>query len=169
MIILKGCNITGSLIKAYLFCPRQAWLLARQILGNQDNDFLSIGRFVSKKSYEREKKEIVIDGGKVDFLKSKDGEILVVEVKKSSKFIKTAKFQLLFYLYQLEKSTQKVEGEIRIPNEKKIIKVSLTNSEKLKLEKLLKEIKSCISLEHPPKVKFSAKCKRCSYVEFCFS
>ena len=166
---MKNYAITGSLIEAYIFCPRQAWLLSRQISGNQDNDFLAIGRLISEHAYSREKKEIAIEGGKIDLIKDNDGELLVVEVKKSGKFLQSSKMQLLFYLFQLEKAGHKVKGELKIPKTKKTISVELTDNAKEELENILDNLSKCIAQEIPPKPEFSSKCRRCSYLEFCWS
>ena len=162
-------KITGSLIQAYIYCPRKAWLMSRQIVGNQYNEFLAIGRLISGETYKREKKEIIISGGKIDVVRNDKGELLLIEVKKSSKFLETAKQQLLFYLFQLDKKGVKTKGEIRVPREKKIITVELDKSAKQKIEKLISNLEEILSLKKPPKEKWSRKCKNCSYLEFCWS
>ena len=87
-------KIFGSLIQAYMVCPKQAWLMSRQITGDQYNEFLAIGRLISEESYKRQKKEILVEGGKIDFIKHDDGSFMLVEVKKSEKFLDAAKMQL---------------------------------------------------------------------------
>lgn len=161
-------KISGSLIQAYMVCPRQAWLMSRQITGDQYNEFLAIGRLISEESYKREKKEILIEGGKIDFVHNKDGSFILVEVKKSEKFLDAAKMQLLYYLIQLNKKGYKVKGEVRIPKSKKIISVELNNETRQKLGDLSKEIDKLIEQKNPPDVKFTPKCKNCSYFEFCW-
>ncbi len=162
-------RIYASLIEAYIFCPRQAWLMSRQITGNQYNEFLAIGRIIAEESYKREKKEILIDGGKIDVIsKGKEG-LLLIEVKKSSKHLKTSKMQLLYYLYKLSQKGHKVKGEIRIPEEKKVIPVDFSEKEKKEIEKLEKELKEMLEKDNPPEEKWKNACKKCSYLEFCWS
>ena len=162
-------NITGSLVQAYIFCPRQAWLLSRQIVGNQYNEFLAIGRLLSEETYKREKKEIVIDGGKIDFIKTKDGNLFIAEVKKSGKFIETSKMQLLYYMYRLKQKGYDTNGEIRIPREKKAIKVVLSEENEKRIENILDELKRLLEQEHPPRIAYNRNCRNCSYFEFCWS
>jgi len=54
-------KITGSIIQAYNICKRQAWLMSRQITGDQYNEFLAIGRLISEESFKRDKKELRIE------------------------------------------------------------------------------------------------------------
>jgi len=162
-------NISGSIIQAYLICPRQAWLLARQITGDQYNNFLAIGRLYSEETYKREKKEIIIGKNKIDVIKGKDGLLTIIEVKKSSKIVEASKMQLLNYLYHLSKKGHSVKGEIRIPKEKKIIPVKFGDNEKKLIEKLHKEINELISRDQIPESKRIKACKNCSYSELCWS
>ncbi len=165
----KKYTITGSLIEAYIFCPRQAWFLSRQIVGNQYNEFLKIGRLISDESYKRDKKEVLTIGGKIDFIRTKNNELLLVEVKKSSKFIKTSKMQLLFYLYNMKQNSISATGEVRIPREKKVIKVDLNEQSEQDLLSFIDELKRIVEQDKPPRVDYSGKCKNCSYLDFCWS
>lgn len=162
-------NVTGSLIQAFIVCPRQAWLLSRQLTGNQYNDFLAIGRLISEESYKREKKEVQIEGGKIDFIRNEKGELILVEVKKSNKHLEASKMQLLFYLKNLSFQNQNIAGEIRIPREKKVIRVSWNAESRKKIEKIIKEVEHLIIQDKPPIVTYSSKCKTCSYNEICWS
>lgn len=162
-------KIYASLIQAYVVCPRQAWLLAHQISGDQYNEFLEIGRLLTEETYKRDKKEILIEGNKIDIIKNKDGTLTIVEIKKSSKRIKAAKMQLLHYLYSLCKKGYIVKGEIRVPKEKKVIEIDFTKKEKIMVEKIHEDIKELISKENPPIPKRIGACKNCSYNEFCWS
>ena len=162
-------KISGSLIQAYIICPRQSWLMHRQITGDQYNEFLSIGRLYSEETYKREKREILIDGNKIDVVKSDDGILTLIEVKKSSKMIKASKMQLLNYLYSFNKKGYKVRGELRIPKEKKIIPVEFGETEIILIENLHKEIEEFINREKTPEKKRIGACRSCSYSEFCWS
>ncbi len=162
-------NITGSLIEAYIFCPRQAWLMVRELSGNQYNEFLQIGRLISEESFKREKKEIDTKSGKIDIVKKENGELILIEVKKSSKFIEPARMQLLYYIFKMKHKGYSVKGEIHIPRQKKIIKIELTNQEEKKLEKTIQELKETIYKNLPPVVEKTGKCNNCSYNEFCWS
>jgi CRISPR-associated exonuclease Cas4 len=162
-------NITGTLVWYYYICHREVWLMSRQINAFQDNDFLEIGRLIHDESYRREKKEIQFDNSKFDMVKSKNGELVVAEIKKSSRFQKAATMQLAFYLWKLEQKGIPAKGEIRVPKEKIRKIISLTKELKEELKETLQNIKTIIDMEKPnppQKIKF---CKNCSYNEFCWS
>lgn len=162
-------NINGSIIQAYVICPRKAWLMSRQISGDQYNEFLAIGRLYSEETYKKDKKEIIIAGNKIDIVKEENGELLLIEVKKSSKRLEASKMQLLNYLYTLAKMGHKVKGEIRVPKEKKVIPVEFGDSEKKIIEDLYQEVEAVIKKEKSPPKKWLGTCKTCSYNEFCWS
>ncbi len=162
-------KITGSLIQAYIICPRQAWLMSRQITGDQYNEFLAIGRLYSDETYKRDKKEIRIDGNVVDVVRGKDGELTLIEVKKSSKMLRASRMQLLHYLYSFSKKGHTVKGEIRIPKEKKVIPVEFNDAEKRELTMIYDKIEKLIERDSVPEKKRIGACRRCSYGEFCWS
>jgi len=160
-------SIYGSLIQAYKICPRQAWLMSRNLVGNQQDESLSIGRLISETTYKNSKKEVRVGNNILDIVKSENGNIILVEVKKSSKAIESSEFQLLYYIYTLK--NHDILGEIRVPTEKKIIKVVLTAEKKIELEELIQEITDILIKEKPPKVERIKYCKTCSYNEFCWA
>lgn len=143
--------------------------MSRQITGNQYNEFLAIGRLISEKSFKKNKKEIEIDGGKIDIIKKERNRITLIEVKKSSKYMEAAKMQLIFYLSEFEKKGFSVKGELRVPKEKRMIQIELNEKSKEELENVKQKIKALCDLKHPPHTKFGKKCKSCSYNEFCWS
>ncbi|MCK5520800.1 MAG: CRISPR-associated protein Cas4 [Candidatus Marinimicrobia bacterium] len=162
-------KITGSIIQAYIICPRQAWLMSRQISGDQYNEFLAIGRLIDEESFKRDKKEIIVEQNKIDFIRMENGELLIVETKKSSKMMEASKAQLLHYLYSLRHKFKKLRGEIRIPKEKKVISVDFDDKEIQKMEELHKQISELIEQNVSPDPLWTGICKKCSYLEFCWS
>lgn len=95
--------ITGTDIWYYMICKREAWLMMREIAPDQEDDNIEIGRFIHEYRYERQRKELDVENIKIDRFKQKGQQIIVQEIKKSSKFLESARFQLLFYLYNLQK------------------------------------------------------------------
>jgi CRISPR-associated exonuclease Cas4 len=162
-------KLTGSLIQAFSLCPRQAWLMSRSLAGDQQNEFLAIGRLYSKESYKREKKEVLVDGNKLDVVKNDNGTLTVIETKKSSRMLKTGKIQLLHYLYSLKKKGYSVKGEIRVPREKKIIELALDEEAEKELEGIYGRIESLIEQEKAPAPLWIGACRSCSYKEFCWA
>ena len=99
----SGINISGTLIWYYYICKREVWLLAHGIEADQDHELLEMGRIISENTYRRDKKEINIGNIKVDLIRREHGQLIVGEVKKSSRYEKAATMQLLFYLKTLKK------------------------------------------------------------------
>ena len=162
-------KVTGSVLQAFIICQRQAWLMARNISGNQYNEFIAIGRLLSEETYKRDKKEIMIGGNKIDVIRQKDGVMTLIETKKSSRMIEASEMQLLFYLYNISKKDRTIKGEIRVPKEKKVIPVELTDERIIEVEKLISKIKCLLQQESAPIKNWIKFCKTCSYLEFCWS
>lgn len=159
-------TITGTLVWYYFICKREVWLMSREITPDEDFPSLEIGRAIHEIYYERMRREIALEGVKLDVLKR--GEMVICEVKTSSKFLQAAKFQLLYYLYRLEEMGLKMCGEIRIPKERKTIKMFLNEENKKALLEALNEIKGIIILDKPPEPKKVPFCRKCAYKEFCW-
>jgi CRISPR-associated exonuclease Cas4 len=143
--------------------------MAREIHPDQEDPFIEIGRILSEESYKREKKNIYLEGMIIDIMKVKDGEVIIGEVKKSSRFEKAAKMQLSFYLLKLKRMGIEAKGELLFPREKKKVEVILTDEIENELKIAEEKIKSIINLDRPPEAKKIKFCKNCAYEEFCFS
>lgn len=164
-------NIYGSLLQAYSICPRQAWLMSRNLIGNQDNDFLKIGRLISEESYRDSLKEVEYKSNKIDMVKHKNGKTVFIEVKKSSHALESAIFQLKFYMYKLKNKFKEgsISGEIRVPKEKKVISVEFSDKDITEVEAKIKEVECVVTNEKAPPPERIKLCKICSYNEFCWS
>lgn len=162
-------HVTGTLVWYYCICPREAWLMAHQINPDEDDPNIEYGRFLQRFSYGRERKEGAIGSSKVDMYKPASGRMVVIEVKKSSRFLRSAKMQTLFYLKQLKERGVDAEGEIRIPDEKKRISVVLTDESLKEIQELENEILDTILRDMPEPPKKIAWCRNCAYREFCWS
>jgi len=77
--------------------------MSRQINPFEDNPFLEIARILHDDAYARERKEIKFENLKFDLVKRGAERIIVGEIKKSSRFLKSAEMQLSFYLLRLKK------------------------------------------------------------------
>ena len=161
-------KITGNLVNAYYICHRKVWLFAHEINPSTSNPYLEIGRLIGEESYKREKKEILMGNIKIDLIKKESGNIVVAEVKKSSKGLKAAKMQLLFYLYKLKQKSIEANGELLIPKEKRKILIKLDDKSVDMIEKAVVEINNIINMEKPPPVVKTNYCKKCAYYEFCW-
>lgn len=165
-------QISPSLFNAYNICPRQAWLMSRQLTADQDNMYLGIGRLIEEFTFEREKKRIYLAdiGAMLDIVLKKNGHLVVAEIKKSSKTMKSGLLQLKYYLYLLKKKKGiDVKGQIKIPKEKINKDVELTVVDEEKIEKILIDLKKIIKEEKIPEVKRINVCPKCGHSEFCWS
>lgn len=142
--------------------------MSHELNPEQDNPFLEIGRLIHEDSYKREKKEISVGNMKIDLIKKANGETIIGEVKKSSRFEKSARMQLAFYLYRLKEQGINVTGELLIPEEKKRISVELTPDVESELMEVFKKIREIISEEKPPSPEKISFCSNCAYREFCW-
>jgi CRISPR-associated exonuclease Cas4 len=162
-------SISGTLIWYYYICHREVWLMSRQLNPCQENPFIEIGRLISEESYKRDRKEIHIENIVIDLLKTEGENVVIGEVKKSSRFEKSAWMQLAYYLWRLKQLGIPATGQLLFPKEKKKVTVTLTEEIESELLDAQRQIKSIIQMEMPPpamKIKF---CPKCGYQEFCWS
>lgn len=143
--------------------------MAHNIVSDQDDPNIDIGRFMHENSYKRKKKEISIGGIKVDVLDKKDGYLMIGEIKKSSKFMKSSKMQLAYYLLELKRNGLEGRGVLMFPRERKRETIELTDELIEELEGAEKDIIEICNRPYPPKPNKINMCKNCAYAEFCWS
>lgn len=163
----KGVN--GTLIWYYCICKREVWLMARNLGPDQENSNIDFGRFLQEQVYQRDKKEISIGNIKLDILKKDKGQLIVGEVKKSSKFKESARMQLAFYLYQLEKKGVAATGVLMFPKEKKREEIQLTDDLRKELDTTITHILKIMYEPKPQSPKKISYCRNCGYGEFCWA
>jgi len=168
MDTVKDINITGTLIWYYYICKREVWLMAHGIEPDEDNTNIDIGRLIHETSYKRDKKEIQFDNVKMDIVTDGDDRVVVAEIKKSSRFEKSATMQLAFYLSKLRDAGVEASGELRFPTEKRREKVELSDDMTRELELACEEIKSIVTMEVPPQPEKLKYCSSCGYRDFCW-
>ncbi|WP_276704814.1 CRISPR-associated protein Cas4 [Caldibacillus debilis] len=162
-------DVNGTLIWYYFICKREVWLMIHQIAPDQEDDNLEIGRFLSETTYSRQKKEMVIGNIVIDRIRRTGNTIVIGEVKKSSKYEKSAYYQLLFYLDTLRKMGIDAKGELLFPAEKKKLTVEWTEEGSNMLKEVADDIRKIARLPVPPEPKKIAFCKSCAYREYCFA
>jgi len=166
---MHDIKITGTLIWYYYICKREVWLMAHQINPDQSDPFLDLGRFFSNQAYEREKKEIRIGEMVFDLVKKDGHDLIIGEIKKSSRFLESARMQTAFYLFQLENKGIRARGKLFIPKEKRTLEIELDEELRDKLKVAKKEITKIVLSDTPPKVQKIRFCKNCAYGEFCWA
>ena len=169
MVESEELRVSGTLIGCYYICKREMWLMARQIVPEQENPHIELGRFISETTYKRDKKQIHLESIIIDLAKLDDEKLVIGEVKKSSKFKDSARMQLCYYLYVLRDYGIEAEGELLFPKEKRKEKVILTDEIVKELERAIKEIREIVSQELPPPAVKIRYCANCAYNEFCWS
>jgi CRISPR-associated exonuclease Cas4 len=162
-------HITGNLVNAYYTCKRKFWLYARQFNPDPETALLQLGKIISQESYKREKKEILLEGMKIDLVKKEEEQIIVCEVKKSSKGLKAAIMQLSFYLKKLKEYGLYLKGEILIPRERKRLPVELSEELEKELDNGISDMKRIMFSELPPNPRKTSFCRKCSFFEFCWA
>lgn len=166
---MSELHVSGTLIWYYYICHREVWLIGRQIVPDQDNPNVMLGRFIQDYSYSREKKELAVGNSKMDVFRLNNGELVVGEVKKSSKYKQSARMQLAFYLSELKERGIKARGELRFPQEKQKEEVVLDEKTERELERVKRDILRILYLPSCPEPQKKAICKNCAYVEFCWA
>jgi CRISPR-associated exonuclease Cas4 len=166
---MNDIKISGSIIQSYMICPRQSWLMTRNLSGDQHNEFLDIGRLISEETYKRDRKEIMIGGNKIDVIRKDQNSVLLIETKKSSRAEEAGEMQLLFYMYNLRHKIEHLRGEIRYPKEKKVVELELTEEKIKEIEGIIERLNEIGQRPLPPEKKWIGYCKTCSYLEFCWA
>ncbi len=153
-------KITGTLIKNFFHCKRQAYLFYYGL--NFYNETVKLGEAM----HEEVADEIQIDNIKIDKIK----DDFVVEFKKTMSNEEGSKYQLLYYLYILKEKGIFLKGllEDLTTGKKEIIVLTKENEEKLK--NTIKEIEILINNEKAPERKnLKTECKRCSFLDYCWN
>ena len=164
-------QITGTHIHYYFNCHRQLWLFANGINMESTSDLVYEGKLIHETSYSQRSerfKEVEIGPVKIDFFDKKNK--VIHEIKKSSKLFDSHIWQVKYYIYVFEKAgIFGVTGLLEYPKEHKTEEVLLSEPDRIYLEELLVKIEQLILQEQCPPLLNKAKCKNCSYFDFCYS
>ncbi|MEM3191347.1 MAG: CRISPR-associated protein Cas4 [Candidatus Parvarchaeota archaeon] len=164
-LLPDGKRITGTLVWYYFICKREVWLMGHEITPDEEKNSLRVGRAIHDIYYENLRKEIQYEGIKIDRIRGKT----VYEIKSSSKYLESAKFQLLYYVMRLKEEGLETEGELLIPRERKRIKLKMGSEDMEKLFSALKEISEIVKEEKPPEAVKIQFCHRCAYRDLCWA
>ncbi|QZA32476.1 CRISPR-associated protein Cas4 [Hydrogenibacillus sp. N12] len=161
--------LTGSLLYHWVVCSRSAWLYSRQITPDRDHGNLSLGRWIAKTAYPRKgAREVSLPGAKIDVLDTDGDAVIVVEVKKSSRMVKGARLQVLFYLWRLKEHGISARGEIRVPKERKRLDVFLDGEGEAHLLASIRALGEVLARPSPPPAAWIPSCRSCAFLEFCW-
>ncbi|ADG07373.1 CRISPR-associated protein Cas4 [Kyrpidia tusciae] len=162
-------RINGTLVWYYTYCPREAWLMSRQMTPDEDDENVVIGRFLHENRQPRGRKEVEVAHSKLDVVRRESGTLVVTEVKKSGRSLKGARMQVLFYLRELKNRGIEAEGELVVPEERRVERVVLTEEDRAKIEETVEELRALLRRETPPPAQRIPACKRCAYGEYCWA
>lgn len=161
--------VTGTLVWYFSICPREAWLMAHQVEPEREFDLLAEGRLNQEVHYERSAKELSLPGMKLDRVRREGGKLIVSEVKKSSRFLPSARMQLGYYLWRLKREGLEASGELLVPEERFREVVELTEEMEREVGDLVARIERLIEEPSPPPAQWLKVCPKCAYAEFCWS
>ena len=161
--------INGTQINYYFFCKTKLWLFSHNIQMEQESDNVKLGKTLHENSYKKENEVLIDNLINVDFIKN-NNPIEIHEVKKTQSMKKSHEFQLLYYIYYLkkEKGFINITGYLNYPENRKKIKIELTDEKEKELNDVLEDINNIIN-SNIPKPKKSRICRKCAYFEFCFA
>lgn len=160
-------KITGTEFNYFHICKRKLWLFSHGIEMEQESDNVLLGKLIHEHSYERKKKEILIDGAiRIDFI----DEEAVHEVKKSNRMEDSHIGQLLYYIYCLRKKGVDIrKGIINYPKQRRTTEVELTEDRESEIEDTIFNIREIKSAVKPMDVLDTKICRKCGYEEFCYA
>ncbi len=162
-------NITGTLVWFYKICPREVWMMARNIVPDQKDENIDYGRFLHENTYQRNEKEVVFGNVKFDVIFKTKNKLVIGETKKTSKYEEASKYQLAFYLQVLKNAGIHADGQLLYPEEKRRVDVILTEKLEDELEQIKQKIIEIAESEQAPQPRKNPFCKNCGYREYCFS
>lgn len=162
----------------YFVCHRELWFFAHGVQCETESDLVRLGKHIHETSFQREQKEIDIDGTIVlDWFDEKQG--IVHEVKKSDKMETAHQWQLLYYLFYLKtkglivasaEHDSGIKGELNYPTLRTKKTIILTPEKEQELtQNILPDIERVIQELELPHGKEWKVCKSCSYCELCHS
>lgn len=160
-------NITGVMVYYYFVCKRKLWYFSNDVNMEHTSELVGIGKHIDENSYNRERKNLLIDETiNIDFLK--DWKV-IHEVKKSRKLDEASKWQLKYYIHVLRSKGVEIEkGILDYPLLRKREEIYLTEEEEKELIEVLDKIQKVISMDLPTIVINQPYCKKCSYYGLCY-
>ena len=161
--------VGGTWIWYYAICHRELWLMAHAITPDEDDDNLQYGRFMHERSYPRDGGEVSVGASKMDRVVEEHGKLVVVEIKKSSRAIDSARLQLANYLVTLEERGVEAQGELRFPEEHRRETLLLDDTWRAKIQAMRQEIALLVEAPVPPPAHHISWCTHCAYRDFCWT
>lgn len=155
--------ITGTLIHYFFTCERECWLYGHKIYPNQEDDNVSLGRVE-----HNDKNYGIFSSIKFDKIDKVGGYYQIYEYKKTLKNKNGPKWQLIFYMYLLQKSysLKKIDGFLVSKSTK--LYIAPTKDDYEVLENAIIRIKELLKNKTAPKAIEKPICKNCAYFDYCY-
>jgi len=162
----EALNFTGTQVNYYFICKRKLWLFSYGLEMEETSDLVLLGKLLHERGYARRLKEVQVGRIKVDFVGS---NCEIHEVKRSRKAEDAHLFQLLYYIYYLNRyAGVQAKGILHYPLLRRTVEVQLDDEQVGRMESLLRDIDSLLKQENPPSPLKIPYCRRCSYNELCW-
>lgn len=162
----EALNFTGTQVNYYFICKRKLWLFSHGLEMEETSDLVLLGKLLHERGYARRVKEVQVGRIKIDFVAS---GCEIHEVKRSRRAEDAHLYQLLYYLYYLDRyAGVKGKGTLHYPLLRRTVKVELTEDRTKRIESILQEMSGILSEPKPPQPVKIPYCRRCSYVELCW-
>ena len=148
-------------------CKTRFWLQHKNIAGNfSDNEHVQIGKILDSYSFQRNKRELIIDGlCQIDFISQHD-KLEIHEIKKGKEISGPQILQVQYYMKILKELTEvDVLAYVHLVQVKKKIQVEYDEDN---VNKSLEEMINLLD-QKCPEPKRIPICKGCSYAEMCWS
>jgi CRISPR-associated exonuclease Cas4 len=133
---------------------------------NYNDENIEIGKLLHEETFKNRRKNILYGDVNFDLIITGKKEA-IIEIKKSSRLVDPAKYQLYYYLWYAKKSGVNLVGILVYPKERKREEIVLTEDIEREIEDIIIKIKEVISTEKPPPIIKKSYCKKCSYYELC--
>lgn len=143
--------------------------MSHNIVPDQNDENIDLGRFIHEKSYKRNQKEILFGHVKFDVILDSKEKLVIGETKKSSRYADASRWQLLYYLDVLRQAGIQAEGVLLYPEEKKRTAVILDDEARGQLEAMKQKIAQIAEADGPPPVTKCKYCHSCGYKEYCYA
>lgn len=152
-------HITGTLIKNFFHCKRQAYLYYYGL--NFTTDIIKVGEIMHK---EQKPQEYVFERIKVDDIKNNT----LIEYKKTSANLKGTRIQVLHYLDYFWSKGLKIKGIIKDLTYKANYTIEYNQENRQELYEAYEKIKNILDGDMPPRLKLKKNCKGCSFFDYCW-
>ena len=158
-------EIGGVHIKYLLHCPRQLWLYSRGYRPEQASDLVAFGEAVDDTAYAR-RREVDLGAAKIDWVTA---GAVIHETKSSRAPSEQHAAQVRHYCLLLEQRGVTVRGGIlHYPVIRRTVQVPWDAAAREAAVQADRDARKVIALAQPPPVLPRARCRGCSFTDYCW-